>query len=205
MGYKVYMPFTFRQWHRYVGRLHKCAIFMDMTFGIECVERAELAHWDKIRGAVVAKISSGDCKLVVALYPHLRNELVRLENDLSSPFLNPALAVNMPASIDDDTKERLLFARIRDLNLPCDTERKLVDDVLRNDTSGDVFCWCCNWLVLGWNSMPDPTNIFTHPADAYVPLLGRLLQHPDMGTSVAAVLLLIMLGHARFLARGRKD
>jgi hypothetical protein len=173
---------------------------MDMTLGIDCVDTKEHNNWGCLRDTIVATISSGGCKLVVTVYPHILRQLAHLENDIGSPLLDPSVAVSLPGELDNNVKAKLLTAHIKDFPLSTESLQRLVEFVLQKDISGPVFGWCCNWMVPHWQSQEfDSTNIFLHPAEAYVPLLDRMLHHPSLGNALAAVLLIAMLGHTQFL------
>ena len=193
-----------KEWHHHVREGVRSMVLMDGTLGQVCLNRKQHDYWESILDIVRELTARGDCRLVLTFYPHVLRELRQLERDSRSPLLDHSAVVLVPGTLDRDVKEALLNFHLKELRLEPDAQRHLVERILQKDVSGDVFPWCCAQLVHRWQSSDDPTAVFTVPAEAYVPLLTRIIHDPDHGETFAAVLALVMKGVGGFLRDSRR-
>ena len=198
-GFTAYVLSRVKEWHHHVREGVRSVVLMDGTLGQVCLNRKQHDYWESILDLVRELTARGDCRLVLTFYPHVLRELRNLERGSRSPLLDHSAVVNMPGTLDRDRKETLLNVHLKELQLEPEEQRLLVERIMQKDVSGPVFPWCCAQLVYRWQSSDDPTAVFTVPAEAYVPLLTRMLSDPDHGETFAAVLALVMKGLGGFL------
>ena len=204
-GFKPYIFSDVKDWQAHIAEGKPSVVLMDGTLGEIRVDGQQYRQWRAMLTSLLQLTGQGQCRFVLTLYPHVLRELRELEGDASSPLLDDLAVVQlMKNSLNKDVKERLLNFHLQRLHLQPSPQRSLVEKVLRRDTSGPVFHWCCRHMVDNWYASEDPSAIFANPAEAYVPLLKRMLRDAHHGDTFAAVLALIMKGLGGFLHDPRR-
>nr|KAG5701348.1 hypothetical protein BaRGS_006122 [Batillaria attramentaria] len=218
-------------WHAHIGEGRRSVVLMDGTLGDVCVNRKEYKQWRAILRNVLSFNKTRDCLLVLTVYPHILRDLHVLDAGSDSPLLESMVVVHlMRDPLDKDFKTEMLTFHLKELHpdtVTPDRQDALVKEILQKDVSGAVFPWSCRQLVRKlelsrggaaqdeevtqndeqaplFNRPFDPTDIFTMPAEAYVPFLRRMLHDHKHGEVLAVVMSLTMLGLGRFLHNPRR-
>ncbi|KAK7094353.1 uncharacterized protein [Littorina saxatilis] len=201
-GFKPYILSKLEDWHAHIGPGRRSFVLIDAILGEVRVNRQQYEEWRQILRNMLELIKSGDCRVVVTLYPHVLHELQQLETDSQSPLLDSSAVVRlMKEDLDTEVKRALLDFHLKQLPLQPSQQLKVVERTVQADTSGPAFLWCCRYLVDHWQAVEDPANVFTSPAEANSVLLKQMCLHDTHGDSFAAVFVLAMLGKGRFLHR----
>ncbi|KAK7094354.1 hypothetical protein V1264_005929 [Littorina saxatilis] len=199
-GFKPYILSKLEDWHAHIGPGRRSFVLIDDLMGVVRVNRQQYEEWTKILRNMLELIKSGDCRVVVTLYPHVLHELQQLETDAQSPLLDSSAVVRlMKEDLDTEVKRALLDFHLKQLPRQPSQQQELVERIVQADTSGPAFLWCCRYLVDHWQAVEDPANVFTSPAEANSVLLKQMCLHDTHGDSFAAVFVLTMLGKGRFL------
>ncbi|KAK7094362.1 hypothetical protein V1264_005937 [Littorina saxatilis] len=199
-GFKPYILSKLEDWHAHIGPGRRSFVLIDGLMGVVRVNRQQYDEWTKILRNMLELIKSGDCRVVVTLYPHVLHELQQLETDSQSPLLDSSAVVRlMTEDLDTEVKRELLDFHLKQLPLQPSQQQEVVERIVQADTSGPAFLWCCRYLVDHWQAVEDPANVFTSPAEANSVLLKQMCLHETHGDSFAAVFVLTMLGKGQFL------
>ncbi|KAK7094359.1 hypothetical protein V1264_005934 [Littorina saxatilis] len=199
-GFKPYILSKLEDWHAHIGPGRRSFVLIDDLMGVVRVNRQQYEEWTKILRNMLELIKTGDCRVVVTLYPHVLHELQQLETDSQSPLLDTSAVVRlMTDDLDTEVKRALLDFHLKQLPRQPSQQQELVERIVQADTSGPAFLWCCRYLVDHWQAVEDPATVFTSPAEANSVLLKQMCLHDTHGDSFAAVFVLTMLGKGRFL------
>ena len=159
-GFKPYMFSDVKDWQTYIAEGRRSVVLMDGTLGEVRVDRQQYRQWRSILRSLLELTEQGHCRLVLTLYPHVLRELRELEAETSSPLLDDLVVTQlMKTSISKDVKERLLNFRLQRLCLEPSIQNSLVEKVIKKDTSGPVFHWCCRYTVDRWHASEDPLSL----------------------------------------------
>ncbi|KAK7094364.1 hypothetical protein V1264_005939 [Littorina saxatilis] len=201
-GFKPYILSKLEDWHAHIGPGRRSFVLIDDLMGVVRVNRQQYEEWTKILRNMLELIKTGDCRVVVTLYPHVLHELQQLETDSQSPLLDTSAVVRlMTDDLDTEVKRELLEFHLKQLPLQPSQQQEVVERIVQADTSGPAFLWCCRYMVDHWQAVEDPATVFTSPAEANSVLLKQMCLHETHGDSFAAVFVLTMLGKGRFLHR----
>ncbi|KAK7489780.1 hypothetical protein BaRGS_00018962 [Batillaria attramentaria] len=224
-GHKTYVLANVKDWFKYVSEGRRSVVLMDGTLGEVFVDDVEYTQWRNISRSVLELNKTGDCLLVLTVYPHILRKLHVLEAGSNSPLLSSMVVVHlMRDPLDEELKREILTVHLKELHLNTAEQDALVTEILQKDVSGAAFPWCCRQLVLRKSSASepadtgeglseatplftrtsDPTDIFTAPSECYVPFLQRIITNRDHGETMAAVMSLTMLGLGHFLHNPRR-
>ncbi|KAK7487236.1 hypothetical protein BaRGS_00021464 [Batillaria attramentaria] len=218
-GHKTYVLANVKDWFKYVSEGRRSVVLMDLTLGEVRVDRAEYKQWRNIKRSVLELNKTGDCLLVLTVYPHILRELHVLDAGTESPLLESMVVVHlMRDPLDKELKRKMLNVHLKELHLDTPDQDALVTEILQKDVSGAAFPWCCRQLVWRQRSSESgdvlsesthlmksisPTDTFSAQSECYVPLLQLIITSPEHGETMAAVMSLTMLSLGRFLHNPR--
>ncbi|KAK7489814.1 hypothetical protein BaRGS_00018996 [Batillaria attramentaria] len=223
-GFKPYVITHVHDWHAYIGEGEgrRSVVLMDGTLGEEMLDRREYQQWRAILRNINSFNMSGDCLMVLTVYPHILRELRQLDSGVDCHLLTPMVVVHLIRDpLDEELKREMLTVHLKELHLNTPEQDTLVTEILQKDVSGAAFPWYCRQLVLRLMSALDPsdpldrgellfnqpfdaTDIFTAPSESLVPFLQQMFSDRDHGETMAAVMSLTMLGLGRFLHNPRR-
>ena len=196
-GFNPYIISRLEKWDEDVA-VGKSAALLDCTLGTVRVDRQQYDLWRRMRPAVMAKVDKGYCRLIIALYPHVLQEVRELEGGTDSPLREDCLLVQVGKGLDRRARKKMLRFHLQKLSLETAELKELTQTILQTDRSGRGFPWCCRYLVKHWQCSKDPA-IFCAPEETQALLLKDMVAHDTHGKHFAAVLALTMQGFHGFL------
>ena len=196
-GFNPYIISRLEKWDEDVA-VGKSAVLLDCTLGTVRVDRQQYDLWRRMRPAVMAKVDKGYCRLIIALYPHVLQEVRELEGGTDSPLREDCLLVQVGKGLDRRARKKMLGFHLQKLSLETAELKELTQTILQTDRSGRGFPWCCRYLVEHWQCSKDPA-IFCAPEETQALLLKDMVAHDTHGKHFAAVLALTMQGFHGFL------
>nr|KAG5701702.1 hypothetical protein BaRGS_004304 [Batillaria attramentaria] len=179
-GFKPYVITHVHDWHAYIGEGEgrRSVVLMDGTLGEEMLDRREYQQWRAILRNINSFNMSGDCLMVLTVYPHILRELRQLDSGVDCHLLNSAIMVHlMRDPLDEELKREMLTVHLKELHLNTPEQDTLVTEILQKDVSGAAFPWYCRQLMFS---------------------------DRDHGETMAAVMSLTMLGLGHFLHNPRR-
>ena len=200
-GFNPYIISRLEKWDEDVA-VGKSAVLLDCTLGTVRVDRQQYDLWRRMRPAVMAKVDRGYCRLIIALYPHVLQEVRELEGGTHSPLREDCLLVQVGKGLDRRARKKMLRFHLQKLSLETAELKELTQTILQTDRSGRGFPWCCRYLVEHWKwqcSKSKDTAIFCAPEETQALLLKDMVAHDTHGERFAAVLALTMQGFHGFL------
>ena len=200
-GFNPYIISRLEKWDEDVA-VGKSAVLLDCTLGTVRVDRQQYDLWRRMRPAVMAKVDKGYCRLIIALYPHVLQEVRELEGGTDSPLKEDILLVQVGKGLDRRARKKMLGFHLQKLSLETAELKELTQTILQTDRSGRGFPWCCRYLVEHWKwqcSKSKDTAIFCAPEETQALLLKDMVAHDTHGERFAAVLALTMQGFHGFL------
>nr|KAG5701719.1 hypothetical protein BaRGS_004321 [Batillaria attramentaria] len=146
-GFKPYVITHVHDWHAYIGEGRRSVVLMDGTLGEEMLDRREYQQWRAILRNINSFNVSGDCLMVLTVYPHILRELRQLDSGVDSHLLTSMVVVNlMRDPLDEELKREMLTVHLKELHLNTPEQDALVTEILQKDVSGAAFAWCCRQL-----------------------------------------------------------
>nr|KAG5699873.1 hypothetical protein BaRGS_034647 [Batillaria attramentaria] len=139
-GHKTYVLANVKDWFKYVSEGRRSVVLMDLTLGEVRVDRAEYKQWRNIKRSVLELNKTGDCLLVLTVYPHILRELHVLDAGTESPLLESMVVVHlMRDPLDKELKRKMLNVHLKELHLDTPDQDALVTEILQKDVSGAAF------------------------------------------------------------------
>nr|KAG5701716.1 hypothetical protein BaRGS_004318 [Batillaria attramentaria] len=146
-GHKTYVLANVKDWFKYVSEGRRSVVLMDGTLGEVFVDDVEYKQWRNISRSVLELNKTGDCLLLLTVYPHILRKLHVLEAGSNSPLLSSMVVVHlMRDPLDEELKREMLTVHLKELHLNTAEQDALVTEILQKDVSGAAFPWCCRQL-----------------------------------------------------------